>query len=360
MSARLRGALRGPLVSNRLPEARTAPGVLRRRAHRNAATRDRRDPSNNPFNADQASFLMRIALAVLLLLVPGAAAVTVGVQNPDGPTPVALYFHLLDSVDSVPVNTQVPREQFMPASRLGMATHSLCFDELADLPPPAGQPLVDKEWHTVLAYSSPSYVEYEVLESGQPRLHPERVMGYSIQMDAESPATLHWYLQTHAGVQGDAGQPPVIVPGVVVEATMRDGDATFVGDDAFREGAVLMHGRSAPATLARQATSGATWESVGGRDVYGFEVPLTVDSPAIPATGYTIEINVYIDNPHCASGAEGDYIMPNMVSNHWDPDRLPRVEMSVFDPLRIEYLAPQFVGDELVVHAAVQSPRGQL
>ena len=50
--------------------------------------------------------------------------------------------------------------------------------------------------------------------------------------------------------------------------------------------------------------------------------------------------------------------MPNAVKVHTDPDHRPRMELSIMDPIRLEYLHPQFVGDDLVIHTSMNSAWG--
>jgi hypothetical protein len=303
-----------------------------------------------------------VALAGLLPMAAGQ----VGIVNPNESTPTSLYFHLLDAQNDIPINTQIPNDAYAASARVGLATNSLCFEELAGLPPPANQPLADKEYHTLFGYSSPSYVEYAYLENGKPRLHPERGLSFDVELDQGYPAVLHWFLETHTGVQAQGGvggqdpnNAPIVIPNVVVRGTMRDGDAISVGDAAYREGNIIMQGESEPAVLAGGTgqTTGATHTTVDGKNVYEFEIPLEIQSPVIPrATGFNFQVEVFIENEYCSD--EGDYIMPNLVNVHTSPDHRPYLDLAIMNPIRIEYLHPQFVGEDMVIHSSLNSPWG--
>jgi hypothetical protein len=264
---------------------------------------------------------------------------------------------MLDAQNDMPMNTQEPDAEFAGAYRVGQATNSLCFEEAAGLPP--GFPLLDKEYHTFYAYASPVLVEYDFLPNGKPRIHPERGLGFDVQLDDTTHPVLHWYLATHVNPSDvpDPEQAIVPVPNVVVRGTMRDGDAISIGDSAYRDGNVIMDGQSLPVTLAGEATQGAEHAVMNGMHVYHIQVPLELYEPLIPrATGYNFQVEVFVENPYCSE--EGDYLMPNVVDQFTADGFRPRLELGVRNPVRLEFIHPRIVDDDLEVSAVVGSPWG--
>jgi hypothetical protein len=154
-----------------------------------------------------------------------------------------------------------------------------------------------------------------------------------------------------------------------VVATIRAGDEISVMDHAYNTGPVLLHGETIPATLAAdQVLPGApgladpvhtkALSQLGdGRWLYEFAVPMTMDATTIPRdSGYNLRVDVLMDNPAC-SGVD-KALMPNLVRYHSDPEHRPRMEFAMTNAVRIDALHPQFVGDDLVVHAAMNAAWG--
>jgi hypothetical protein len=125
---------------------------------------------------------------------------------------------------------------------------------------------------------------------------------------------------------------------------------------------------TAPATLAGDTVQPAPPSAtpspdvkalgqVNGKHLFEFKVPIKVASPVIPrATGYNLRVDIRADNPYCNS--DDKKLMPNMVKTHTSAQYRPRMELAITDPIRLEYLHPQFVGDDLVVHTSMNSAWG--
>lgn len=300
--------------------------------------------------------LLACLLAITFLLAPAAGKV--GINNPTDPTPTTLYFHLLDGQQDFPINTQPPSDNYAASEGIGLQTHSTSC-----LPDTGAGSLASKSWHTFYGFSSPGYVEYDFEENGKPRFHPERGISFDAIVDTNAPFTLYWFLETQTGVPGGNPDPnvvPVVLPNVIVRATIRTGDSISVDDIGYNQGEVIAQGQTEPSTLATQGTQGpAVYHQAGnGRHVYEFGVPMSIQTPTIPrATGYNLRIDVFMENPFCTDPDSG-YLMPNNVRVHTSPDYRPRMELAIMNPIRIEYLHPQFVGDDLVVHTSANSPWG--
>jgi hypothetical protein len=316
--------------------------------------------------------LLALATASLLLgVAPAAQAQTPGINNPTVSTPTTLYFHLINFQD-FPINTQKPDDRFTDASAIGLATNSLtCVPK-----PPAGTGNPFQEFHKYYGYSSPSYVEYNFEQDGKPRTHPERGISYDAIIDQSAPFYLYWYLQTMTGLPSGAtpvnpDSTPVVIPNIVVKATMRAGDAISVDDKAYDSGPELVSGQTKPAIIgggqvSDPASPGSSTHPevryVGGTPgqgpyIYEFRIPMTVQQPIIPrATGYNLRIDMYLDNQACTSADQK--VMPNLVKIHTSPENRPRMEMALMNPIRLEYLHPQFVGDDLVIHTSMNAAWG--
>lgn len=297
--------------------------------------------------------LALLALAALVLL-PAVAAQAPGIYNPTEPAPVDLYFHLA-GFQQFPINTQAPPEGASEDVGPGpLGSSSSCLP---------GTGATGQALHTLRGYSSPSYVEYGFIEKGVPRIHPERGLSYDVRIEGDP--VLHWFLSTDAGLppEGDVDPAtlPVPVPRVVVEATLRTGEG--VGPETLQNdtGTVLASGRSEPAYLAGpltpQASPAVGYSAVEGRHVYHFQVPLTMPTPKIPAAGgFTLRVDVRIDLPSCSDG--DGYLTPSAIQAHTSLAHRPRLSVMVHEAVRIDYLHPQRVGDQVFIHTALNSPFG--
>jgi hypothetical protein len=97
----------------------------------------------------------------------------------------------------------------------------------------------------------------------------------------------------------------------------------------------------------------------GKATVYGFSIPLAYSKTTIPkASGFSIRIDLFVSLPNCDMSSDDKYVMPNFVKTFTDPAHRPRLELAVLNGVRIEYTHPQFIGDDLVVHTAENSPWG--
>lgn len=320
----------------------------------------------------KARLLLSVATAFLLLgLAPAAQAQNVGIQNPEVSTPTTLFFHLIDFQD-FPINTQPPDDRFNDDTTIGLATHSLnCLPNPNDVAGQGGSPFVDNTKY--YGYSSPSYVEYNFEQDGKPRTHPERGISYDAVMDSSAPFFLYWYMATTTSGPSSGGVSPdvvpVVIPNVVVKATIRAGDAISVDDTAYDTGPELAVGKTKAATIGGGHNVGADGNpspdvrylgpapGQQGDYLYEFKVPMTVSQPVIPrATGYNLRIDMYIEDP-AGQCNEENKLMPQM-KVHTSAANRPRMELSIMDPIRLEYLHPQFVGDDLVIHTSMNSAWG--
>ncbi|MHB8632608.1 MAG: hypothetical protein ACYDBQ_01390 [Thermoplasmatota archaeon] len=314
--------------------------------------------------------MLRTLVLLSLVIAPVATAVA-SIQNPAESTPTTLYFHVIGH-DDMPINTQKPSDTWTAQDALGLGTASSSC-----VPPVPGEALTGQEHHTFYGYSSPSIVEYNVTENGRPRTHPERGLSSNAELDTAKPWVTHWYLKTQAvtsdqqpgGPGTDPNRAPIVIPNVVVQVTVRTGDGISIGDAAYNSGAIIAQGKTDPLTLAGPATDSLDKGKVGyegynetganASQIYGFAVPMTINSPLIPkVTGYNVRIDVYMDNGACNDPGGAGYLMPNNVRIYSDPNHRPRMELNVLNPLRIESLQPEFHGGRIRIYGSPNSPWG--
>ncbi len=317
-----------------------------------------------------------VAAASLLLAAMPVQAQDVGIQNPNQATPTTLYFHVIN-VQDMPINTQMPDDKFVDTSHWGLnsATLTCVNDVVGDNPVTPG--MLSPIWHTMYGYSSPSYVEYDFQTNGQPRTHPERGISYDGVIATDQPFTLHWYLASFYGATGtDQANPnslPAPIPNVVVAAAMKTGDAISIDDKGYDGGETIAAGATDPALLMPgvgaqsmanptvghdQVTYIPPQDPATGKHVWHFAIPMTIEKDILPrATGFNVRIDVYMDNPQCAA-EDKSYIMPNMVEGYTAPDARPNMQFSIMNPIRLEYVHPGFVGDDMVIHTSMNSVWG--
>ena len=299
-----------------------------------------------------------LALATALPAADAQAQDKPGIYNPNVSTPSTLYFHI-NGFQNFPINTQKPSDEFSDEVNVGLTTNTLsCVPEN-----PGTGGLTGKKYHTFYGFASPSYVEYNFTEDNKPRIHPERGLSYDVLIDPSGQFKVVWYLSTttRAPSQGGANpdQLPLPLPQVSVRATMRTRAEVSIGDAAFNAGQLLAQGESAPANLAGPATTDVNFTQVNGNYVYEFVVPMAISGGnVIPkADAYNMRIDVMMKVPTCDSNPDQAF-MPNVVNVWSSPEARPRMHLSIMDPIRIEYMHPQFIGDELVIHTASNSPWG--
>jgi len=317
-----------------------------------------------------ARTLALVALMGLAVALPTVTAESPGITNPNSSSATTLWFHTFSNQD-FPINTQQPDDKFNQDASIGLATTSL------GCAPPTNQNSVDvltqKKYTTYYGFSSPGYVEYNYTENGGPRIHPERGLSFDVNLDPAVNPTVYWYISTFTGTKPGSGQPTVdpVIPNVVARATVRTGEKITLGDEGYNSGEIIAQGTTDPETLAGTATASVPNNNMNQLEVtpgdamtptiYGFKIPLTYQKTTIPKdSGYSVRIDVYIQpqkGGQCDNPDQG-YVMPNMVQTRTDMKHRPRMTLAVMNAVRIEYMHPQFVGDDMVIHTSENSPWG--
>lgn len=292
----------------------------------------------------------------LLLLLPVAAAQP-GLDNPDEPTAATLWVHL-EHFQDAPINTQEPPSWYVSSNDLGIIQHSQgCVEN-----PVGGTVLTDTQ-HTRYGYVSPGPVEYDT--EGL-RYYNDRGLGYDLVIEPDSTPVVHWSLQTQwtTGAENALlAEAAPVVPNVSVRATLREGDQISVGQVEYNTGHLIATGTSEPATLHPLLLGDhphVTHAAVDGAQIYDFTIPLDLESNVVVADeGLNLRIDVFMDNPFCNEPGADEYIMPDFVRDYSGPDHRPRIDLSVMNPLRIESMGAQIIGDDVLVHTSVASVWGR-
>lgn len=293
----------------------------------------------------------RWAVAALLALLPAADA---QLANPDASTPTTLYFHIFDTYNVFPVNTQ-------PMDTGFFATSGSNFPTIASQ---------GYDFNTIRGFSTSGPVEYGFIENGRPRYHPERGIAQDVRLDATVQPVAYLYLDVRDVFGSDAvglGLPQAL-PSYTFRVTMRTGNE--VGpDEQLDSGTLIMSGErtahiadthmlGANSGLSGQTAPDGTPILVPDEaGVVEFAVPLDIAQPVIPkADSFNLRVDWY-QNP------SGDPAQDDQYAEGWmrlvlDEAHLPRLEMAIQNPVYIEFIHPQVAAGTLLVHAGVNSPWG--
>lgn len=261
-------------------------------------------------------------------------------------SPTQLFIHLgaPGIASDVPLNTQEPPGDV--SARQGPET----IGSLAPCGPVAGVPMTSAEAFTVYAFGYAAAVDYSMNSPG-PVQGELRGIGFTAALDSGAGMTLHWFIETPAAQP--APTTPIVIPNVVVRATLRSGEAIQTDSTGYNNGTVLAQGQSPPALLAGPATQGANYTEVDGRGVYEFTVPLTIALASIPGDrGFNLRVDTYVETPACST-------MGPLIVFHSSPGHRPRLALSVFNPVRIDVIRPREDGGAITLQASVQDVWGR-
>jgi hypothetical protein len=263
--------------------------------------------------------------------------------SPASAVGTSLYMHVFSGQD-MPMSPQAPDDSYTIDQGFGAATSSLgCFPAI----PTTG--FVD-DFHTLYAYATPSPLEYS-RGNEPPEVHPSRGILSEVSLAGADPV-LHWYWSTAAPAEGPEPTP---IPNVVVQATMRSGEAISIDDVGYNTGEVLAEGASGPALLAGDASQGVEHSMAGDRHVYHFTIPLEVKAAAIPKEGYNLRIDTYVLRDECP--ADG-YFMPNLLYVHSSAGFRPRLELATVQAPVIQSIDVHDDNGTWVIDVRANSPWG--
>ena len=294
--------------------------------------------------------LATLCLAAAALVPPGSAQLA----NPDAPTPTTLYFHIFDTYNPFPVNTQAMDVGFFEVSG-------------TNFPTIASQ---GYDFNTIRGFSTSGPVEYGFLENGRPRYHPERGIAADVRIDSAVQPVAYLYLDVRDffGSDSEGLGLPQVLPSFTVRVAMRTGNE--IGpDEQLDAGTLIMGGQRtahvsdghmAPTNDAAGGQTGPDGNPVLVPDEQGvveFAVPLDLAQPLIPKSdSFNLRID-WFQNP-TGDPAQDDEYAEGWMRLVLDESHLPRLEMSILNPVYIDFIHPQVAAGTLLVHAGVNSPWG--
>lgn len=305
-----------------------------------------------------------LAVAAAMFAAPPAAAQAES-------TPTTLYFHVFDTFNKFPINTQPMDAEFFEVGGNSFPSY-------------ASQ---GYDFNTIYGYSTAGPVEYEFIENGRPRFHPERGIAQDVQIDTAVQPVVYLYVDVRDVVGVDS--MPMFLPDFTFDITVRTGDefgdvakldageeimsasytahiidtqtnpvaavnALFVGDPVPNPipGGVNVNDELSGHTAA----DGKPVLVPDETGIVEFVIPMTsVPMDTIPkSAAYNVRIDWYQ-----GSDAFGpDEFSTGFFRLAADIDHLPRMELAVKNPIYVEYVHPQVAAGTLLIHTGVNSPWG--
>lgn len=248
-----------------------------------------------------------------------------------GAVTVALFGHIFDLLQPVPMNTQPMND--------------------ADLARGFGTPTVAEAQgeglNAMRFYLSPGLVEYNTTENGIPRVHPERGVSFDILLDASQDVIGHWFMSVRPldvpqlGSPGGGGPEAGPMPAFTVRMTLREGDDPGADLDS---GELVAQGAT---TLPPEA-----WAAQGPTEFVvnlGKPVKDRVDGNA----AMNLKVEWFNADTPAGQVAQRDWVL------HTGSAYPNRVELAVANPIAIYCLNPQPVGDaRIAFQTQLNSPLG--
>ncbi|HUR25659.1 MAG TPA: hypothetical protein VM327_06570 [Candidatus Thermoplasmatota archaeon] len=297
--------------------------------------------------------------AVLSIAVPTQAQLS----NPSESTPTTLYFHIFDTFNAFPINTQPMDVAFFEVggTNFPTASHTIVSDQAGDY-----------DFNTIRGFSTSGPVEYDFIENGHPRFHPERGIAADVKIDGSVQPVVYLYMDVRDLFSTDAGDPqvglPQVLPSFTFRFTMRTGNE--IGPDTDLDaGQLLMSGQTTAHVIDTHALGQngpfAGQTAPDGTPVYvpdesgvvEFAIPLDLASTTIPkADSFNVRIDWY-QNP-TGQADQDDSVAEGWMRLVSDAQHLPRLEMAILNPVYIEYIHPEVAAGILLIHSCVNSPWG--
>jgi hypothetical protein len=356
------------------------------------------------------SRLRKISAALVILLafttLPLATAQD-SIDNPNESTPTTLYFHIFDTINRFVINTQPMDSEFFD---VGGANYPTTPDIGTGIPG-TGLPINNGyDLNTIYGYSTAGPVEYDFIENGKPRFHPERGIAATVDLDASVTPVAYLYFDLRDAIGSDGLM--TAQPFFTVSVKVQEGDDPGL-DAKLDDGRDIMSGRMTVQAIDTDLQPGAkflcdaTCCEPGKEDIYtdcqalylafgGFRdseptkvdvpvdqalegqsvgaqqfvipddngivqviVPLTMHQDTIPKKeAYNVRLDWFTSDP-----ADGAVIPDDQLSTGWlrlasDPEHLTRMEFNVMNPIYFSFIHPQVAGGSLLIHAGGNSPWG--
>lgn len=282
-----------------------------------------------------------MVVALALLTVPPTTAQS-------DATPTTLYFHVFNTFDKFPINTQPMDVDYFEVGGTNFPTWEA----------------QGWDFNTIYGYSTAGPVEYDFIENGRPRFHPEHGIAADVEISDSMQPTAYFYIDVRDVMGSD--DAPMVLPYYTVDVTVRTGDDP--GDTAQLDAGELLMSGSMTAHMADSTTGDVN--ALGNNQslddvpvltpdadgIIEFAIPLEVAQSTIPKKdAYNIRIDWYQDR----DGAIGkDAMATGWLRLAADQQHLPRIEMAVDNPVYVEFIHPQVAAGTLLIHTGVNSPWG--
>jgi hypothetical protein len=306
----------------------------------------------------------RVLLAGVAVVLLAATPVNAQLSNPQHSTPTTLYFHIFDTFNVFPINTQPMNADFFEVGGTNFPTLSNTI---------VSQQIGDYDFNTIYGFATSGPVEYDFIENGRPRYHPERGIAADVQIDDAVQPVVYLYMDVRDIFSSDASGLPVgglpnALPSFTFRVTMRTGNE-FGPDANLDAGQLIMSGQTTAHVLDTHALglndafagqTGPDGNPILTPDESGvieWAIPLTLSQPSIPkADAFNLRIDWY-QNP-TGDAANDDTFAEGYMRLVSDPQHLPRLEMAIKNPVYIEYIHPEVAAGILLIHSCVNSPWG--
>lgn len=301
--------------------------------------------------------LLAVLLGMLLVATPAQAQLS----NPNASTPTTLYFHIFDTFNPFPINTQPMNASFFEVGGTSFPTVSNTI---------VSQQVGDYDFNTIRGFSTAGPVEYDFIENGRPRFHPERGIAADVQIDPAVQPVVYMYVDVRDlfSTEAEGLGLPSALPSFTFRVAVRAGNG--IGDDAALDAGALIMSGQATAHVVDTQMAGQNGPFAGQTapdgtpifvpDEYGiveFAIPMDIAQPVIPkADSFNVRIDWY-QNPSGDAGSE-DQLASGWMRLASDPAHLPRLEMAIMNPVYVEFIHPQVAAGILLIHTAVNSPWG--
>ncbi len=303
--------------------------------------------------------LPAFGLALLLAAVPTQAQLS----NPDASTPTTLYFHIFDTFNPFPINTQPMDAEFFDVGGTSFPTVSHTI---------VSQQVGDYDFNTIYGFATSGPVEYDFIENGRPRFHPERGIASDVRLDDGVQPVVYLYMDVRDLFSTDAsdlgfGGLPSALPSFTFRFEMRTGNS--LREEDLSSGTVLMSGSTTAHVIdthalglndpfaGQTAPDGTPILVPDESGIVEWAIPLNVDSTFIPkADAFHVRLDWY-QNPS-GDAANDDAVAQGQMRLVSDTLHLPRLEMAIQNPVYIEYIHPEVAAGILLIHSCVNSPWG--
>ncbi len=321
--------------------------------------------------------MKRIGLALLAAVLLSAVPAQAQLSNPSASTPTTLYFHVFDTFNPFPINTQPMDVGFFEVGGTSFPTASHTI---------VAQQAGDYDFNTIYGFATSGPVEYDFIENGRPRFHPERGIASDVQVDSGVRPVVHLYMdvrdlfssdthpQNQTGV-GPADDPlnqaanqwnglPQALPSFTFRVEMRTGNSLSIED--LDAGTLIMSGsKTAHVVDGHTVPLAGLPPDVGGTPILSpdesgiIEWAIELD-PALDVIPKSDAFHVRIDwyqNP-TPDGANDDAFAEGYMRLVADANHLPRLDFAIKNPVYIEYIHPEVAAGILLIHSCVNSPWG--